>query len=394
MIYTLLRYAVPEPFPGQYDMAWIARDEEDAWQGWKGYGSVGDRRYYSEKVYSAELAFRFRDLDIPADAEVLESKLNFVALPDIDDVVNSKISVEDSIAAVSFPGTGVYANFVGRPHLEAMVEWNDIASWGSAWIPKSSPNFAPLIQGLISLYGALDKGAITVFWGDRDGNTPVPAEGKANFIKVKSISGYAMLRIDFEVVNVIEEPFPGIFYSFGDSQISDATLEIGEEEIINDARVIVPHHATELDYSYEPPIWVPIDFMVVEADSGSQQKYGRRTRINKEVVGNWLHFASTYCEQTIKDYKEPVPSMTLRVLAADDDAISKLLAIRIIDKLLVTIDEAGIEHKFWIDDKVLTLEADHILATFKLREITSPENIPGIFEVDMDRIDDAEEVLA
>jgi hypothetical protein len=383
---------VPEPFPGQYDTAWIARDEEDAWQGWIGYGGVGDRRYYSEKVYNAERAFNFRKVNIPADAEILEAKLMSTALSDIDDVVNTQISIQDSIATLPFPGSGVYANYTARPRLEATVEWNDISSWGNAWKDIQSPNFASLIQSLISLYGAIENGAITIFWGDRDGNTPEPPEGKANFIRFRGVG--AMLRVDYEVVNVIEEPFPGIFYSFGDSQISDATFEVGEEEVINDARVIVPHHATELDYSYEPPIWVPIDFMVVEADTGSQQKYGRRTRINKEVVGNWFHFASTWCDQTIKDCKEPVPSMTLRILAADDDAISKLLAIRVIDKLLVTIDEAGIEHKFWIDDKVLTLETGRILATFKLREVTSAENIPGIFEVDVDRIDDAEEVLA
>jgi hypothetical protein len=391
--YDLYSYAVEEPFPGQYDKAWIAQDEEDIWQGGIGVLGVGDRRYYNEKVYNAELAFRFRNIDIPADAEILTASLSFLALSDIDDVVNSMISVEDSIAALSFPGTGVYANFVGRSRLGTMVEWNNIASWGNAWADKRTPDFANLIQGLVSLYGALDKGAITIFWGDRDGNTPTPAEGKANFIKVASIGGYAVLHVVFEVINVIEQPFPGIFYGFGSDQISDASYGVDDEAIINDVRVIIPRYEKELDYSYIPPVWKSIDFKVVNIDESSQQKYGRRTRINKEVVGNWLHFASTYCEQTIKDCKEPIPSMTLRVVADDDEAISKLFAIRIIDKMLVTVDEAGIDKRFWIDSKVLTLEADHILATFNLREITSLENIPHVFRVGYDKIGDMEAVL-
>jgi hypothetical protein len=393
LIYDVYRYAIEEPIPGQYDKAWIARDEEDIWQGGIGVLGVGDRRYYNEKVYNAELAFRFRNIDIPADAEILSASLSLLALSDIDAVVNSKISIEDSIAALSFPGTGVYANFVGRSRLETMVEWNNIASWGNAWADKRTPDFSNLIQNLVSLYGAINKGAITVFWGDRDGNTPMPAESKANFIKAQSIGGYAVLHVVFEVINVIEEPFPGIFYGLGSDQINDATYGVDDENIINDVRVIIPRYEKELDYSYEPPIWKPIDFKVVNIDELSQQKYGRRTRINKEAVGNWLHFASTYCEQTIEDCKEPIPSMTLTIVAADDEEISKLLAIRIIDKLLITVDEAGIDKRFWIDSKVLTLGASHILATFGLREITSLENIPHVFRVGYDKIGDMEAIL-
>ncbi|MCJ7744569.1 MAG: hypothetical protein MUO99_08475 [Dehalococcoidales bacterium] len=394
MIYTLHRYTEVEPFSGQYDIAWIAQDEDDDWQGWAGIWNlgIGDCRNYKKKVHSAELAFRFRNLDIPADAEILEAKILLQPSVDIDDVVNSKISVEDSIATISFPGTAVYANFVGRSCLGDTVEWNGTTEaslkYGQLW----TADFSSLIQSLISIYGVMDKAAITVFCGDRDGNTPVPGAGEANWIEV-GYPYYAILRIVYEVINVIPVPFPSVFYAFEGNQLSDAVYGIDDENIINDARVIIPHYDKELDYSLDPPAWTPVDFKVYNIDENSQNKYARRTRINKEVVGNWFHFASTYCEQTLKDCRDPVPSMTLRVLGADDEAIKKLLAIRIIDKLLVTVAEAGIDKRFWIDNKILTLETGYILATFNLREITSPANIPHIFRVGYDKIGDMEAVL-
>ena len=114
----------------------------------------------------------------------------------------------------------------------------------------------------------------------------------------------------------------------------------------------------------------------------------------RQGTGNWFHFAETYCAKTIKDGKEPVMTGTLKIIASTDKTIINLLAIRIIDKLLVMVDEAGLERKFWIDGKKTKIYPHYVTADFNLREITSLENIPGLFEVDIDKIDDTEEVIA
>jgi hypothetical protein len=390
--YIMERYVVAAPFPNEYDGAVIAQDEGNNWSGSiNNYWQAGDERHYFLDGHSIETAGRFRNIYLPADAEIIEASLIFSnGYFSIESHVDSKFSIEDSIAAASFPTSGIYANFVARSRLATMVDWNDIMSISA---PMKSPDIGSLLQGLVDKYGEIDYGSIVIFWGDRDGNTPVPSAGNANLIVVWGIPS-VKLRVEFESAQVIPQQHRSIYYFFEDSAIADVTYEVSDEKIVNDIRIIVPHATHVLDFTFEPPIWRPVDYTAIFTDDISQEKYGRRTFVNKEAAGNWGAYGPSYCARILKGGSEPVPEMSLRVKADDDATISKLLATRITDKAFVMIDEAGLEEKFWIDNKVLRFEHDYIVADFGLNKITTLENIPGLFEVDVDRVDDVEEVIA
>jgi hypothetical protein len=48
--------------------------------------------------------------------------------------------------------------------------------------------------------------------------------------------------------------------------------------------------------------------------------------------------------------------------------------------------------RFWVDSKMLLLDKT-IDVEYKLTQMRYMENSPGVFEVDIDRVDDPEEVL-
>ena len=395
MIYLLERYLIQESPDGGFDGAFIYQDNSENWYGQVSYAWViGDKRYEFGDGHAWESGGRFRNVYLPADTEVITANLVTVAAANIDTMVNSKFSIQDSISAPSFPETGTYADFVGRARLETMVEWNGITGWtGDEKI--LSPNLASLIQGLIDEHGAIDHGEIVIFWGDREGNTPVPPEDKSNHIVTHGYAPNKSIKLQimfYSAVDLIGDP--GIFHKF--DSIVDARYEINEELIRNDVRVIVPHYSEELDYSYSPPILRPVDLSTVRIDEHSQKLYGRRTVINKSPIGLWDFYAPSWCSGMLRDSKDPIPIMTLRVIPQTDDDMARVLAAKITDKAIIEIDEAGLDGKFFIDGKVLTLLPDGIRADFNLREInpaTVPENVKHVFIIGVDKIGDPEAVI-
>lgn len=393
MRYVMERYSIAVPFPGEYDYATIGHNGT-IWAGEISAWYVGDQRWYFGNGRYFESACRFKNIYLPADSVIISATLLFSANAYIDTLVNSKITIQDSVTAASFsPGTAaaIYADFVGRARLATEVTWDGITNFGTAY-KLETPDFSSLLQGLVDSYSGINLGKIVIFWGDREGRTPVPPALKANMISATGYDGHAFkLRVEFDSAEVIPEPHPSIFYSL--KNISDAKYKLDDKDIINDARVLIPHAGERLDYSVDPPVWVPVDSTFLRRDQTSIDEHGRRTKTLHWAGSNSLFTQASWCEKIIRDKKDPTPEMTAKMIPATDVEIAKHLKTRVSDKFLFDNDSMGMLNKFWIDSKVMTIQGSYVTIDYGLTEITSLENIPGLFEVDVDRVDDVEELV-
>jgi hypothetical protein len=370
------RYSIEIPFPGQYDVATIGNDG-GGWDGDISAWSVGDTRNYFGNARYLESACRFRNVYLPVDSVIASAKLLFEATADIDTVVNSKITIQDSITALSFPIAGIYADFVARPRLATEIIWDGITNFGSAQ-KLETPDFSPLIQGLVDTYGLINLGAIVIFWGDREGRTPIPPAFKANSITAIGYGGHTFrLRVEFDSAVVISTPHPSISYLL--DNISAVKYKLDDRNIINDVRVLIPQ--------------APADYYWARQDKESITKHGRRTKVHSWPGTNAAYYAPALSERQISKCKDPVPTMAAKVIPTTDIELAKHLATRISDKFTIDIDRMGMLNKFWIDSKILTLETGYITAEYGLTEIMAFDNMQRLFEVDVDRVDDTEEVI-
>jgi hypothetical protein len=307
--------------------------------------------------------------------------------PNIETYVNSKITIQDSITAPSFAsGTSaaIYADFVGRARLATEILWDGITT---GEVITKTKDFSSLIQGLVDSYGLIDNGSIVVFWGDREGRTPVPSATKANHLQASTYN--YKLRIEFDSAAVLPTPHPSVYYTLKD--INDARYII-DDDITNDARVLRVNVGTRIDYTVTPPVAVPVDFADIRQDAISQKKYGRRTW-KHHWIGGHVDKAPTLCEKRLQRYKDPTPRMKVKVTPTTDTEMVIHLKTRISDKFITDIGVMGMSDHFWIDNKEMSL-GEVVECTYDLTQILATENTPGVFEVDIDHVDDSEEVIA
>jgi hypothetical protein len=348
---------------------------------------IGDTRNYFGNTYKMESGMRFRKLTIPADAIITVAKLKLIASwNQIDSVVNAKIHIQDGITAKPFIASNdsyvTYLDYISRPRLAAEIEW-DITEWVPG-IVYESPDFSSIIQDLIDANNGLSLAGIVVFWGDLEGLTPAPPAQKANALGWST----SLLHLEFSsAMGIPTRPARNIF-SVGETDMQDFSYGLDDIEIRNDVRYLIPHHHYELDRTQTPPVNVPVDFIHVETDGLSDQKYGRRTQIIKwRIPSDWGGIAT--CKANLEKKKEPLIQAQAKIAGKDDDNIEKCLKARLSDICQVYVD--SLVGDFWVDG--ITLSAGKIPEMILALSEKSLKETLNIFTLDEDVLD-GEAVLA
>ncbi len=315
---------------------------------------AGDARNSYGNRYNYETGLRFRKLYIPSDATDITASLTFMnATGYIDTVVNTRIYAQKSAHAKSFPlytpipGAGyglMYDDYIARERMPNPIDWDGIDAGGNL----ESPDIGSLIQALVTEFGGLYYATIVLFWGDIDGRTPVPPAGTSNLIDCR---GTVTLSIAFSSeIGIPVRPERNIF-DLTETDVQDFTYGLDDVEIRNDVRYLIPHHRYELDVTQSPPVDVPVDFMHLESDALSDQKYGRRTQIMKYHIPNDFGGVAT-CKANLEKAKEPLLQAKVTIAGENTDNIEKCLKARLSDICQVDID--FLDEDFWVDGITLS----------------------------------------
>jgi hypothetical protein len=107
--------------------------------------------------------FRFLNVIIPAGSHIVSAKLTLRSVGILSNVtVNTRIRAEAADNPATFSTS---ANFDARTWTTAHVHWNDIAAWSSL-ADYDSPDFAAVLQEVISRPGWASGNAVAILWDD------------------------------------------------------------------------------------------------------------------------------------------------------------------------------------------------------------------------------------
>ena len=347
--------------------------------GWQGKldsrGQAGDARAYAGNGYKIEAGMRFRKLIFPPDSIFSSAKLKLTASESlIEDVVNAKIHIQDSINAKPF--TGTYDDYNARPRLAGEVEWN-VSEW-VPWTVYESPDLSSIFQGFVEAHNGLQLANMVIFYGDLEGLTPVPSARHANWIQWMT----SVLHIEFSSEMGIPVQMARNNFTLSETEVQDFYYELSDDQISNDVRFLVPHYNTRIDLTQDPPVIVPVDFIYCIGDGLSQQKYGRRTNlIRGRYPSEWGGPAVT--KANLEEYKEPRMIARAVIMGKDNATILKCLNTRISDKYHVDIGD--VDADFWVDGINLIMDKVPVM-TLNLSEIKTKET-GKIFTLDEDVLD-------
>lgn len=138
--------------------AWVFSLDNERWH-------VG---YWNVNQLKVGGAGRFLDIYIPKDATIIHAYLKPTARSsDTATEIKTRIHGEKNANPITFSNI---ANYQARTLTDAVIDWDDIASWTLGELYQS-PDIKTIIQEIVNLDAWASGNPLVIFWDDHDDRT-------------------------------------------------------------------------------------------------------------------------------------------------------------------------------------------------------------------------------